>query len=63
MTAHFGAAARTLNPVFEIENRPCVLSMAELAGIPRLLLKRPVTNLAARRNDIISALDLLASGI
>jgi toxin CcdB len=55
--------ARHLNPVFEILGEPVVMSTAELAGVLRSSLGPVVCSLAARRNEIIRALDFLISGV
>jgi toxin CcdB len=54
---------RHLNPVFEVQGEPVVLSTPELAGIPRSALGEKVGNLAPRRDEIIRALDVLISGL
>ena len=58
-----GTPLQTLNPVFEIEGQQLVLSVPELSGIALRSLGEKVSNLAARRNDIVAALDLLLTGI
>jgi len=55
--------ARHLNPILEINNEKLVLSTAELAGIPAAMLGKPIDNLNAYREDIITALDFLFTGI
>jgi len=52
-----------LNPVFEVEGEPLVLSTAELAGVSKALLGETVASLAGQRTEIISAIDLLFTGI
>lgn len=58
----FQAAGR-LNPEFQVEDRFVMLSPLELANIRRTELTVPVTNLAAERDRIVSALDFLFTGI
>ncbi|MCC6472801.1 MAG: CcdB family protein [Burkholderiales bacterium] len=58
-----GKLAERLNPVFSIEGRQMVLLAPELASVPRKSLGEPVANLAANRNEIIAALDLVITGI
>ena len=58
-----GKAIRTLTPTFEIDGKQYVMMTPQLAGIPRKLLGAPVADLSAKRADIISALDLLITGI
>lgn len=59
----FGTPARILNPVFVVEDRRVVLSIAELAGVSRNTLGEKVTTLEPEREAILSALDLLFTGI
>ena len=61
--AEFGRTATTLNPVFEVDGQRVVLSVAELAGVSRRLLGERIGTLAARRDEIIAAVDLLFTGI
>ena len=53
---------RRLNPEFTIEGVTLVLSIQELAGLPRAALGDVVASLREHRSDIISALDLLFTG-
>ena len=55
--------AKRLNPQFEIEGKPVVMSTAELAGIPRRALGEKAGTLRERRAEIVAALDLLFTGI
>lgn len=55
--------ARTLMPRFEIDGQAVVLSTPELAGVSRNQLGSRVGTLAQHRDEIISALDLLFTGI
>jgi toxin CcdB len=57
-----GQPARHLNPLFEINDRPVVMSIAELAGISRRHLGAKVTSLAGLRQEIMAALDFLFTG-
>lgn len=59
----FGKPARVLNPVFRIANARVVMSTAELAGVPAKLLGEPVASLAAERAAILTAIDVLWSGV
>ncbi|MCU0296361.1 MAG: CcdB family protein [Candidatus Nanopelagicales bacterium] len=61
--AHFGPPAQRLNPVFQVEGRAVVLSVAELAGVPKVVLGERVASLADRRAEVTAALDLLLLGI
>ena len=55
--------ARHLNPRLEINSEKYVLSTAELAGIPSAMLGKPVANITNQRQDIITALDFVFTGI
>lgn len=52
-----------LNAVVKIENREHILVTQQLAGISRAELGSRVADLSEYRNDFISALDFLVSGI
>jgi toxin CcdB len=52
-----------LNPTFEIEGNPVVMSTQELAGVPQTAFGERVGSVADRRDEIIGALDLLFMGI
>jgi len=58
-----GQAVARLNPQFRIRNMTVVMSTPELAGIPKNRLGKKVTSLAAKRDDIIAALDVVFTGI
>ena len=58
-----GKPAERLNPVFEIEGRSMLLLTPELAGVPAKVLGEKIGSLAAHRNTIIAALDLVFTGI
>ncbi|AMV73071.1 CcdB family protein [Desulfuromonas carbonis] len=51
-----------LNPAFTVEGTRVILSTPELAGIARSELGETVATLAAERDTIIAALDLLLTG-
>jgi toxin CcdB len=51
-----------LTPVFVIEGIECMLDTPTLAAIPRSELPRPITSLAHRQDEIVSALDRLFGG-
>lgn len=59
----FGPPAQRLNPVFQVEGRAVVLSVAELAGVPKAVLGERVASLADRRSEITAAMDLLLLGV
>ncbi len=54
--------AADLNPVFLIEGVEHSLFTLQMAAVPSRLLKVPAFNLAARRDEIVAAIDLLLSG-
>ena len=58
-----GKTIRTLTPTFEIDGKQYVMVTPQLAGVPKKLLGASVTSLSAKRDEIISALDLLITGI
>ncbi len=55
--------ARHLNPILEISGEKLVLSTSELAGIPTSILGKPIDSLKAYREDMITALDFVFTGI
>lgn len=57
-----GKAAKHLNPQFEIQRTPVLMSTAELAGVNLHLLGEKVGSLKEQRNEIIAALDFLITG-
>jgi toxin CcdB len=58
----FKTPIREVHPVFEIANARFVLMTHELASIRKLQLHRPVASLAAYREQITRALDILFTG-
>ena len=58
-----GKAIHTLTPTFEIEGKQYVMMTPQLAGISKKLLGASVADLSTKRDEIISALDLLITGI
>lgn len=54
--------AKTLNPQFEIDGRAYIMVTQYLAAVPLRLLGKPVSSLSRRRDEIVSALDLLLQG-
>ena len=55
--------AHHLNPVVQIQGQKLILSTAELAAVPTSYLGQAVDNISHERNDIISAIDLLITGV
>lgn len=58
-----GKILKTLTPQFAIEGEPYVMMTPQMAGIASKQLGAKVADLAARRDEIIAALDLLITGI
>lgn len=56
-------AAKHLNPQFKIKGMAVVMSTAELAGVSKRSLDDKVLSLKNKRDEIITALDLLFTGI
>src|SRR3990167_11269376 len=56
---YFGKTAKTLNPIFIIENKEVVMVTSELAGVSIKALGEKVKSLIESRYDIMNALDLL----
>ena len=54
---------KTLTPRFEIEGESYVMMTPQMAGIATKQLGPMVADLAAQRDEIIAALDLLITGI
>jgi toxin CcdB len=59
LASKFGKPATKLNPQVEINKKLLILSTAELAGVPKKILGKPVTSLHLHRYEIINALDFL----
>jgi len=58
-----GPASETLKPIFKIGGERCILLTPMLAGISKKELGAEVGNLRAKSSEIISALDVLISGV
>lgn len=58
-----GLAAKHLNPRFKVKGVAVIMSTAELAGVSNRSLGDKVASLRNKRDEIISALDLLFTGI
>lgn len=58
-----GRLAERLNPTFEVDGRRVAMLTPELAGVPARALGERIANLAAARETIIGALDLVFTGI
>jgi toxin CcdB len=61
--SQFTATRGGLNPSFVVKDTPHVLSPDQMAPLSRRLLKAPVASLAAERESIARAIDLLFFGI
>jgi toxin CcdB len=63
-TKRYGTRPITrLNPTAKIGTAEYVLVFHELAAIPATMLRKPMASLAARRAEIVAAIDLLFTGI
>lgn len=51
-----------LNPIVNIDGADYLVRVQDLATVPRRMLKTPITNLSAERDNILAALDLLFTG-
>jgi toxin CcdB len=58
-----GGTIQGLNPELELNNKTYFISMVEMAAVSRSELGERVGSLASRRGEIISAVDLIFSGI
>jgi toxin CcdB len=58
-----GRQLTTLMPSFEIEGSQYSMCTPQLAGVPKSQIGAQVADLAAQRDQIIAALDLLITGI
>ncbi len=58
----FGAPIERLNPIFEVEGGPHVAVFTELAGVSNSLLGEAVGSAAARRHEIVAAVDFMIQG-
>ncbi|MFZ5775345.1 MAG: CcdB family protein [Thermodesulfobacteriota bacterium] len=57
-----GKPAQRLNPTFRIDHIEVVMSTAELAGVPKMVLGNKVGSLARHQDEIVAALDFLFTG-
>ena len=58
----FGTPIERLNPVFEVDGGPHVAVFTELAGVSDSLLGEAVGSAAARRDEIVAAVDFMIRG-
>lgn len=63
LATEMGKAATVLNPKFDIEGITVVMSTSEVAGVPCCVLGEKICSLQHHRAEIISALDVLFTGI
>lgn len=52
-----------LNPTLTVDGTEYAMMFQEMAAVPASLLGTPVQSLAARRDELIGAVDLLFTGI
>lgn len=62
-TANKSRLLGALTPVVSVEGKRYAMVTPQLAGIEAKQLGTKVTNLSARRDEIVAALDLLVTGI
>lgn len=63
LAEEMGVAAKYLNPQFKVKGATVVMSTAELAGVSNRSLGDRVTSLKNKRDEVITALDFLFTGI
>lgn len=51
-----------LNPVVTIDGDEYLVRVQDIATVPRRMLRHPVANLSAQREEILAALDFLFTG-
>jgi toxin CcdB len=54
--------AKRLNPVFDVGDRQLVMYTQYAAAVPRRVLEEKIASLAADRDRIVAAIDMLVSG-
>jgi toxin CcdB len=57
-----GEAFVRANPVVDLEGVSYVLMFPLLASVPRSILAKPISSLAARRAELFAAIDLVFTG-
>jgi toxin CcdB len=57
-----GKVVSNLMPIVDVEGKQFVMLTPQLAGVPKRILGPQVADLAARRTEIIAALDFLVLG-
>jgi toxin CcdB len=62
VAAIVGRQMKVLMPAFMIGGKKFAMSTPQLAGVPRTEIGAQVADLAAHRDEIIAALDLLITG-
>lgn len=55
--------AKGLCPVFEIEKRAYVLMTHQMTSVPLANLQSEVASMTAFRNEIVSAIDMIVTGV
>lgn len=55
----FRQAARNLNPLIDVQGRPCAMDAAAIGALPIAELRRPVCNVSSQKLAIQNALDTL----
>lgn len=62
-TSTINNSVKKLCPIIVIEGQDFVLLTHQITAVPAALLKNPVTEFSSFRSEIISAIDLLITGI
>jgi len=57
------SSSKRLNPVFDIQSEPYVMVTQFLSAVPSTILKSPVTSLVQHDTEIMSALDMVLTGV
>ncbi len=58
-----GTKMAKLCPIVEIDNAEYIVLAAQISGVDRHILGQKISNLSAYRDEIISAIDFIVSGI
>ena len=59
----FKGIIKNLNPIIEIKNKEYILLSQQMAGIPINQIGSPICECLSERNQILSAIDFLITGI
>ncbi|MGB0955923.1 MAG: CcdB family protein [Panacagrimonas sp.] len=59
---YFGEPMRHLNPMLKVLGKPYVLSPLEIGSLKLSELRKPVSNLDSKRDEILNAIDFMLRG-